>query len=81
MQHDQTPGFQIGKIHYSRDSKIAADTKNSKTIKINFFSRMAWYIWLKFCCSISGTLMFSVVKVKKKSVVELGHSDPFENLR
>ena len=29
--------------------KMAAITKNSKTNKIVIFSRMARYIWLKFC--------------------------------
>ena len=27
---------------------MAADTKHSKTNKTNSFSRMVWYIWLKF---------------------------------
>ena len=49
MQHDQTAGFQTYKSQPGRESKMAAITKNSKTIKINFFSRMAWDIWLKLC--------------------------------
>ena len=49
MQHDQTAGLQNDKIQAGRESKMAAVTKNSKTNKINFFSRTTWYIWLKFC--------------------------------
>ena len=49
MQYDQTAGLQTCKSQSGRESKMATDTKNSKTIKINSFSRMAWYIWLKFC--------------------------------
>ena len=37
MQHDQTAGLQTYKSQLGRESKMAADTKNSKTIKINFF--------------------------------------------
>ena len=37
MQHDQTAGFQTCKSQPGRESKMATDTKNSKTIKINFF--------------------------------------------
>ena len=42
---------------------MAADNKNSKTIKINIFSRMAWYIWLKW--KISGAFMLNDIKMKK----------------
>ena len=38
-----------GRFQPGRESKMAADTKISKAVKINFFSRTAWYIWLKFC--------------------------------
>ena len=67
VQHDQTAGLQTCKSQPGRESKMAPDTKNSKTIKINFFSRMAWYIWLKFCMYyfISGTLVLSDIKMKK----------------
>ena len=46
LQHDQTAGLQTGKIQPGQESKM--DTKNSKTIKINFFSRILWYVRLKF---------------------------------
>ena len=49
MQHDQTLGLQNDKIPLGRESKMAANAKSSKTNKINFFSRMAWHIWLIFC--------------------------------
>ena len=49
MLPDQTAGLQTYKSQHGRESKMATDTKNSKTIKISFFSRMAGYIWLKFC--------------------------------
>ena len=49
MQHDQTSGLKNTKIQSGQESKIAADTKNSRTNKINFFFRTSWYILLKFC--------------------------------
>ena len=49
IQHNQTPRFQNSKIKSGREFKMAAVTKNSKTNKIVIFSRMARYIWLKFC--------------------------------
>ena len=49
MQHDRTSGLQNDKIQCGRESKMATDAKNNKTTKINFYPRMAWYIWLKFC--------------------------------
>ena len=47
MHHGQTTGLQTGKIQPGRDSRMVADTKNSKIIKINFFTRVVWYIRLK----------------------------------
>ena len=49
--HMQNAGLQNDKIQPGWESKMAANAKNSKTNKINFFFRMAWYIriWLKFC--------------------------------
>ena len=44
MQQDQTAGLQTYKRQPGQESKMAADTKNSQTMKINFFSRMARYI-------------------------------------
>ena len=44
MQQDQTAGLQTCNSQPGRESKMAADTKNSKTMKINFFSRMSRYI-------------------------------------
>ena len=64
MQHDQTAGLQTGKLQPSRESKMAADTKNSKTNKTNFFSRRAEYVWLKFTWRMCGTLVFSDIKMK-----------------
>ena len=65
MQHDQNAEIQTYKSQSGRGSKMAADTKNSKTIKINFFSRMARYILLNFFSTISRTLLFSDIKMKK----------------
>ena len=48
MEHDLAPGSQNCKIGSGRISKMAADTKNSKNNKINFFSRTAGYFWLNF---------------------------------
>ena len=44
MQHDQTQTLQNYKIYWGREFKMAAVTKNSKTIKIAIFSRTAGYI-------------------------------------
>ena len=41
MQHDQTLGLQNDKIPLGRQSKMAANAKNSKTNKIKIFSRKA----------------------------------------
>ena len=49
MQYDRTPRLQNNKIQSGREFKMAAITKNSKTIKIVIFSRMARSIWQKFC--------------------------------
>ena len=38
LKYDQIPGFQNYKFGLRQESKMAAVTKNSKTIKINFFS-------------------------------------------
>ena len=48
MQYDQTPRLQNNKFQSGREFKMAAITKNSRTIKIVIFSRMARYIWQKF---------------------------------
>ena len=37
MQHDQTLGLQNDKIPLGRESKLAANAKDSKTNKIKFF--------------------------------------------
>ena len=73
-QHDQTLGLQNDKILLGRESKMAANAKNSKTNKINFFS-MAWYIWLIFCMKHKYDLAFENYQIEKKLVAELGHSD------
>ena len=46
LKYDQTPGFQNYKFGLGQKSKMAAITKNSKTIKINFFSETIRYNWL-----------------------------------
>ena len=46
MKYDQTPEFQNYKFGLGQESKMAAVTKNSKTIKINFFSGTSKYNWL-----------------------------------
>ena len=46
LKYDQTPGFQNYKFGVGQESKMAAITKNSKTIKINFFSGTIRYNWL-----------------------------------
>ena len=48
LQYDQTSGIQNDKNQGGRESIVAASAENSKTNKINFFSRMAGYIWLIF---------------------------------
>ena len=46
LKYDQTPGFQNYEFGLGQDSKMAAFTKNSKTIKINFFSGTIRHNWL-----------------------------------
>ena len=46
LKYDLTPGFQNYKFGLGQESKMAAVTKNSKTIKINFFSGTIRYNWL-----------------------------------
>ena len=65
MQHDQILGLRNDKILLGRESKMAANAKNSKTNTINFFSRMAWYIGWYFVWSINGTLLLRIIKLKK----------------
>ena len=46
LKYDQTPGFQNYKFGLGQKSKIAVVSKNSKIIKINFFSGAIRYNWL-----------------------------------
>ena len=46
LKYDQTPGFQNYKFGLGQEFRMAAVTKNSKTIKINFFSGTIKYNWL-----------------------------------
>ena len=46
LKYDQTQGFQNYEFGLGLESKMAAVTKNSKTIKLNFFSGTARYNWL-----------------------------------
>ena len=46
LKYDQTPGFQNYEFGLGQESKMAANTKYRKTIKINFFSRTIRYNWL-----------------------------------
>ena len=46
---------------------MAADTKNSKTIKINFFQEPIDIIGYKFDRNINGTLVFKFMKNKKRT--------------
>ena len=46
LKYDQTPGFQNYEFGLGQESKMAAVTKNSKTIKINFFSGTMRHNWL-----------------------------------
>ena len=43
LQHDRVPRLQTGKIQSGRESEMTINTKNSKTIKINFLSRKKIY--------------------------------------
>ena len=58
---------------------MAVVTKNSKNDKINFFAaerpEPLGIIAYKFSWTINATLVFKLVKIEKKSTVELGHSD------
>ena len=46
LKYDKTPGFQNYKFGLCQESKMAAVTKNSKNIKINFVSGTIRYNWL-----------------------------------
>ena len=46
LKYDQTPGFQNYEFGLGQESKMAAVTKNSKTIKINFFRGTISCNWL-----------------------------------
>ena len=62
LKYDQTPGLQNYKFGLGQESKMAAVTKNSKTIKINFFSgeggRVARWCWVNFQCR--GVLQYGL---------------------
>ena len=75
LKCDQTPGFQNYKFGSGQESKIATITKKSKNIKSTFSPEPFDIIGYKFAWNISGTLVFKIVKIKKKSTPELGHSD------
>ena len=75
MQHDQTQRLQNDKIQGGRESRMAANAKNSKNNKIIFFSRMACYIWLIFCMNHKWDLALENYQNKKKYIADLGHSD------
>ena len=73
MQHDQTPRHQNNKIKSGGEFKMAAVTKNSKTIKIAISpEQLSIFAW-NFVWSINMTLMLINIKWKK-SVAELGHN-------
>ena len=46
LKYDQTPGFQNYEFGLGQESKMAAVTKNSKTIKLNFFFGTIRHNWL-----------------------------------
>ena len=46
LKYDPTPGFQNYKFGLGQESQLAAITKNSNTIKINFLSGTIKYNWL-----------------------------------
>ena len=46
LKYDQTPRFQNYEFGLGQESKMATITKNSNTIKINFFSGTIRYNWL-----------------------------------
>ena len=62
MQHDGTADLENDKTERGRESKMAADTKNSKTNKVIFFFvfffRRARYIIAEILYGASGGLYF-----------------------
>ena len=50
----------------SRESKDAADAKNSKTDKIHFYSSMTWCILLKFYMKPKWNIGFENCQNEKK---------------
>ena len=65
MQHDQTAGLQICKSQSGPESKMATNTKNSKTIKINLFLQNRLVYLAEILYVLSGTLVLSDIKMKK----------------
>ena len=66
LKYDQTPRFQNYKFGLGQESKMAAITKNSKTIKITFSPEPLNIIGYKFDWNINGTLVLKIMKIKKK---------------
>ena len=81
MLHDQTAGPQTDKIQLGRESKMAADTKNSKTIKINFFSRKSLVFLAKILYGVLEGPWCSVVSKGRKIYSGLRSQGLFKNLR
>ena len=66
LKYDQTPGFQNYEFGLGQESKMAAVTKNSKTIKSTFSPEPLDIIGYKSDRNINGTLVFKIMKIKKK---------------
>ena len=75
MQHDQTAGLQTYKSQLGQESKMAADTKNSKTIKINFFLQNGLVYLAEIMYVVLMGPWCSEISNWRQSVSELGHND------
>ena len=80
MQHHQSAGLYSGKIQSGWESKTAADTKKiARPLKSTFSPEWLGMFGWNFVWCIIGTLGFIVIKMRKKSIAELGHSDRLKN--
>ena len=68
-------GFRIVKLGQVKNPKWPPLLKIAKTTNSTSSPEPLGIIVYKFVWNISGTLVFKIVKIKKKITAELGHSD------
>ena len=66
LKYDQTPGFQNYEFGLGQESKMASTTKIAKPSKSTFSPEPLDIIGYKFDRNSNGTLVFKIMKKKKK---------------